>query len=297
MTPYRIYDLHVASALALPELAPTANERVDLLVREDVVPTPPVDAAQLGPFVWRAGNTHTLEVPFVARYQVREGCEIIVQPASGVDADSVRVFLLGPVLAIALQQRGLLVLHGSAIRIGDDAAVFLGPSGSGKSTLAASFLQAGVPALADEIVALDRNGCLLPGIPRIGLWQDAAVRLNIDTARLSRVRPRLEKYALPFSTEIGAASVPMRWAYLLDRDLDDGVEIQPVAGMHRFQPLHDNTYNVRLFAGTALQPRHLQQCGDLAGRIHLARLSWPRHAGFDLQRLIDRLQSDMQAHP
>src|SRR3989454_2089338 len=53
--------------------------------------------------------------PYTTLFRSREGREIVVEPAPGVDAGTLRLFLLGPVRAVLLHQRGFLVLHASAV--------------------------------------------------------------------------------------------------------------------------------------------------------------------------------------
>lgn len=45
-----------------------------------------------------------------------------------------------------------------------------------------------------------------------------------------------------------------------------------------------------------LKSEHLQRYGQLAGQIHLARVSRPRQ-GFDLDTLIERLLADIAENP
>jgi hypothetical protein len=46
-----------------------------------------------------------------------QGREIIVDLASGTDEQLLRPYLLGEILGILLHQRGLLILHGSAVAL------------------------------------------------------------------------------------------------------------------------------------------------------------------------------------
>ncbi|WP_207459235.1 hypothetical protein [Azospirillum sp. SYSU D00513] len=297
---YISYGLTIASELPLPELAVRqhgAETEADIRIGIGVVDTEGLaDGRQIGPFLWVSATALWLRIPRVARFLVTGGSRILIDPEPGIDEDSLRVFLLGSAMGALLFQRGCLVLHGNAIRIGDQCMVCVGRSGAGKSTLAAGFMQREYPVLADDVVAVDGDCRALPGFPRIKLWQDVASQLGIDTANLRRIRPNTEKFNLPVAATEAGSPLPIRWVYILGSDHGEEMTLEPIRGLHRFQPLHDNTYRVRFLNGMALKPQHLALCGRLAGRIRLARLTRPRD-GFSLDRMIERILADIAEYP
>lgn len=295
---YTAYGLSIASEFALPELEqiPAPDGTPDLDIRIGGVPDAP-DPAQgwraISPFVQVAEGRFWLTVPGVARFTIEHGTQVHVSPNTGVDEASVRVFLLGSVLGAVLFQRGFLVLHGNAIDIDGRAMACLGHSGAGKSTLAAAFAARGYRVLADDVVPVNADCAAVPGFPRIKLWQDSADRLEIATGALDRIRPELEKFNLPVRDRFCDTPLPIRWVYLLNPANEKGIALTPISGMKRFQPLLAHTYRRRFMEGMALRPEHLQRCGALAGRIHLARVQRP-NKGFDIDRLVDALLADME---
>lgn len=298
---YTAYNLSIASDIDLPELLPDWTESsalpADVQIRfAGVQHQALMNAQQLGPFLWANRENLLLEVPHVARFLVQNGNAIAIDPAPGIDEDSIRVFLLGSAMGALLFQRGHLVLHGNAIRIGDQCMVCVGHSGAGKSTLAAGFMQRGYEVLADDVVPVDQVCRALPGFPRIKLWRDVADQLQIDTRGLRRIRPKLEKFNYPLGRQFAGQPLPIRWVYALGSDNIDQIRFDPIQGMQRFLPLRNNTYRMRFLQGMALKSEHLQLCGQLAGRIRLARVTRPK-AGFGLDALIDQLLADMAAHP
>lgn len=294
---YTAYGLCIASEFSLPELeqTPTPDTAPDLSIVDGDVPAMP-DPAQgwsaISPFVQVGENRFWLNVPGVARFIVEQGRQVWVHPEPGIDAASIRVFLLGSVLGAVLFQRGFLVLHGNAIDINGRAMVCLGHSGAGKSTLAAAFAARGYPVLADDVVPVDTDCNAVPGFPRIKLWQDSADRLEIATGDLDRIRPELNKFNMPVRDTFCATPLPIRWVYLLTTDNRDEITLTPISGLNRFQPLLAHTYRRRFMEGMALRPDHLQRCGALAGRVHLARVQRPGK-GFDIDGLVDTLLADM----
>ena len=203
---------------------------------------------------------------------------------------------MGSIFGALLFQRGYLVMHGNAVRFGDQSMICVGPSGVGKSTLAAGFLGRGYQILADDVVPINADCAALPGIPRIKLWGDSAKQLQVNTAELRKVRPNMEKFNLPVVDGHFDAPVKVRWIYILSSENRADFKIEHIRGMNRFEPLRRNTYRLRYLDGMSMRHEHLQLCGKLAGKIRLARVTRPRE-GFDLDALMDRLLTDMAENP
>ncbi len=296
---YSTYNLSIESEIDLPELqfATQTDAPPDVNIQLSTLPANGLpEGQQLGPFLWVKQEDLWLQVPQVARFMVQGGHTILVDPEPGIDEDSLRVFLLGSALGALLFQRGYLVLHGNAIRIGDQCMISVGHSGAGKSTLAAGFMQRGFSVLADDVVPINKACQALPGFPRIKLWQDVADKLQIDTSALRRIRPNIEKFNLPLSQPPSAEPVPVRWIYILGSDNIQSFNFSPIHGMQRFLPLYNNTYRVHFMNAMALKSEHMQLCGQLANKIRLANITRPK-ASFDLDALIDHLLADMAANP
>lgn len=296
---YNAYDLRIESELTLPELVADPREgAVDVRIRLGQVDLAAVpDEFREGPLLWVSPDCLWLHVPDIAKFCITRGCEIVIEPARGADEDSIRVFLLGSAFGALLMQRKYLVLHGNAIRIGDQCMVCVGQSGAGKSTLAAGFMQRGYTILADDVVPVTAEGDAIPGFPRIKLWQDMATKLRIDTRALRQIRPGIKKYNLPIPGDAAVRRLPVRWVYVLcGKRFYDGVALEPLRGMNRFTSLRHHTYRRGYLEGLGLKRSHLQMCGNLAGRIHLSRVRVP-HENFALDELMDALLDDMTANP
>ena len=107
---YHAYQLHIRSELALPELVSPEGSMGEpqVTIRLGAVPADGLpDARQLGPYLWADPTRLWLQVPRVARFLIRDGREIVIDPAPGIDEDSLRVFLLGSAFGALLFQRGL----------------------------------------------------------------------------------------------------------------------------------------------------------------------------------------------
>jgi len=274
---YRFYGLNVASEMPLPEAdRATENAVADIHIRLGDVPAAGIPGAiELEEGCQATADDFWLSVADTARYRVRAGKEIIVDRQPGADDASVRLFLLGSSLGALLMQRGLLVLHGNAIRIGDACLVCVGDSGAGKSTLAAAFALQGHEVLADDVVAVDSQGRALPGLPRVKLWQDAADQLGISTAELRRIRPELEKFDWPLADRFCRQALPIRWICVIAPAEGAEPTVEAVEGFDRLPLLRDNSYRLHFLAGMSHLQGHFRQCADLLAQARMAILRRP----------------------
>lgn len=74
------------------------------------------------------------------------------------DPDIAAVLAGGTVLAFVLAMRRQMVLHASAVQLGDGALAFVGGSGMGKSTMATLLCAGGGRLITDDLLRLDLSG-------------------------------------------------------------------------------------------------------------------------------------------
>ncbi len=196
---YRISGLLVASEIDLPGLIPGAPGRAPRVTirRGDVPESLPAPTAS-GPTWQIAGKQFLLSIPAIARFLLNDGSEIVVAPEPEATAADLAIFTLGGAFGILLHQREQIVLHGSAVRVGDKAVLFCGPSGAGKSTMAAALVQRGFPLVSEDIcvVTFTDSGTPLvhPDGRQLKLWAQSINKLDLAARRGEPVRGSLEKF-------------------------------------------------------------------------------------------------------
>lgn len=262
---YRSYGLVIGSALPLPELTPVDSEPEVSIWKAEGLPARLPEDAEEGEHVRAASGEVFLRWHGIANMLVREGKDIIVRLLrSDVHARWLRQFILGPALGVLLHQRGLLVLHASAVVIEGKAAVIMGRKGMGKSTTAAGMHLRGHDLLADDVVAIDMTDparpLVLPGIPQLKLWPDAAEALELHPDDLHLLHPRLEKCAQPVSA--GHESRPLGSVYVLDHGNRHVVE--RLAPMRAFSRIARHVYSVRFVGEAGMTPQHFRNCAAFA---------------------------------
>ena len=295
---YSAYGLTIQSVVPLPELQPTLATQSDIQVSFGAIAwNPDIDSETWDHFQVNGRDEAYLYWRVVGKFWVRAGREIIIDPIPEVTEKVMRLPLLGAVLAMVLHQRQLLVLHASAVAIGNGAAVFLGRKGQGKSTMAATLFGRGHRLLADDVTAVDlrhpEQPMILPGFPQIKLWPEAVVAaLGDDPDHLVRVHPEVEKRARPTAENFLQIPLPLKRLYILTQG--DAIAIQPFSPAQALIQLIANSYIPSLlnhqFLNTTDAPQHLQQCTRLTGAVR--QLMRPRSLDL-LPEVAQYVENDM----
>lgn len=296
METYQAFGLIFKSGILLPSLPPSRSENPDVEITLGPVEKAGLtDPIHLGRFAQSKPDELWMHVPGVAWFHVTGGNRVTVNPEEGADEQSIRLYLLGSCIGAIVHQRGQLILHGSALRFGDQCVVFAGNSGVGKSTLAAGLHIRGHDILSDDLAVIDRHGNVQPGIPQIKLWSDATRRLSLDTGAMIRIRMQVEKFAYPVGKGFCDQPLPLAAVYILHTHNKPDIVFEPVNGMGKFSPLKNHTYRSQHIKGLGMQTRHLQLCGQVANRIRLTHITRPS-AGFTLDELIERVEVDVNSY-
>ncbi|OGO34142.1 MAG: hypothetical protein A2Z16_06090 [Chloroflexi bacterium RBG_16_54_18] len=283
---FTAYGLIFHSEWEIPELLESSGDP-DVIIRIGEVPGQ-LDSFFGKPDLYQVNeNEFLLKLEGIANFWVKDGKEIVIQPAPNHLDSEVRLYLLGTCLGVLLHQRGILALHASAIETAAGAVLFSGPSGVGKSTLMAAFLKRDYCMLADDVtgIVLDRNGCpiVLPAIPRTKLWADAVKHLGHDLNTLPRLRPSEEKYELGVRELFAHQPAPLHRIYLPTSSNKVQAEIIRLDNIGSFQAVLDNTYREMFLNGLDRRKSHFFLSTATANQAVISRVLRPD----DLSKLDD----------
>jgi hypothetical protein len=257
---YRLFGLNLRSEIGLSGLAPSAGTgAADVEVVFGKVPP-----GEYPPGYSATADGTLLAIAKVGRYLIRDGREIVIEPAEGASERNLRLFLLGSAIGALLHQRGLLPLHANAIDLGGRAVAFSGHSGAGKSTIAAWFHDRGYPILADDVcvIGFDDSGRALayPGIPRLRLWREALEASGRDAGAYDRSFDDMEKYDVPTASGSKIEPLPLAAIYLLRKAEDGDAAIERLAGVDAVETLISNTYRGGYLRTIGRTAEHLAAC-------------------------------------
>jgi hypothetical protein len=288
---YLAYGLSIQATMPLPELVAGETEREqEVSIRFGCVDGLPSEILEKG---WGsfspAPHEDYLFWQGVGSFLVRGGRDIVVDPSPELEENVLRLFILGPVLAVLLHQRGHLLLHASAVAVADEAVLFLGDTGWGKSTMAAALYARGYSLITDDVAALKANErcpMLVPGFPQLKLWPEALVSLGEDPETLSRCNPHFEKRARPVTQDFSLESIPIKRIYVLDKG--DTPKILPLGPQEALGELIRHTYG-GLDVGSS---SHFLRCASIVNQVVMCSLRRKKSL-LQLSNLVRFIEDDL----
>ena len=273
---YRMFGLAVASEVEFPGL-PLVQcvDRADVVIEVGFVPDMAHD-----------GYGHVgANAEGVLRAIVEGGQRIVVAPNPEADASYVAAVVSGELFAILLRQRGLLVLHGSAVARDGRGVGFIGDSGWGKSTLAASLVERGWRLLTDDLLVIagleEGTPAIVSGHSSMRLAPDAARHLGDGSEdTLPRAHGLTRKLRVERAEAFLDARVHLDRLYVLGTGRHEIHRAVPLPSLQAVLQMAYHTRGQRLLTGEGVRSQHLEQCAALAERVavfHLFRRDGLEH--------------------
>jgi hypothetical protein len=294
---YVVSGLSVESDLCFGGLVPSGAEsdEPDVRIRAGAVPVTLAKASSCGPNWALAADRFLIAIPGIVRMLLIEGRELRYEIDAGVTTDDAAVFLSGTGFGILLHQRRQILLHASAVRVGERAVLFCGPSGAGKSTLAAALASRGHDLLADDFCSLSMacsGGVLVrPDSRQLKLWRNAIDNLALGARTAAPVRPQLQKYYVepPSATR---SALPLAAIYVLREARPP--ETPRIARSNIVDGallIRANAYRPAMVRRMGQEGLYFQAAATIARQASIFRLS--RELGFDKMPM---LIANLEAH-
>jgi hypothetical protein len=196
----------------------------------------------------------------------------------GDDLDVFRIFALSEALGLLLFQRGIFLLHGSAVEINNQAHVFVGVGGAGKSTTIAAFSKAGRTVLSDDLVAIqfiDGKPHVIPSFPHFKIWESSLDGLNFDKSNLEPAFEGHDKFFIrPDDKNFPDSPIPLKKITILQKPYSrknktiKSNEV-PIELLKYFPLPH------QLLKGQSLQ-KHFMDSIQIANQVEIERMNRPK---------------------
>lgn len=296
---YFAFGLGFESMLELPELPlASPSQASDIRIRIGQVPELLPEAGEQAMSFQVTPQDVRVDKPEVARYQIKNGSEIIIDPAHGSSLKQVRLLLYAPVFGALFHQRGLLPIHASAVEIGTGCVAFAGHSGAGKSSLATYLHDQGYPVVADDICLLSIPGSqgiqAFPGVPAVKLWKEALDMFGKDARNYERVIDTADKFKVPPRQLSAKKALPLVGIVQFGKAAPSQCPVFcRLRGLDAVEMILEETYWQYFIHKMNFTEKHFRMAANIANQVPLYRCSmdkdWQRMRAVEafIQRLID----------
>ncbi len=297
MKQYYAYGLTIGSEFSLPELQPAdpVQESADVSIQRDELEPVPSPGADVQPRRFEATpGVCRLTYEGLGTFRIEDGRQISVDINPELETKKVfRRMLEGQVFGILLHQRGLLVLHASAVAVDGRVTVFLGPVGAGKSTTAAACHAAGYWLLDDDLVVIETGGktpVVYPGVPELKLYPEVADTLHIDSPVTGRDDDTGKQYHTT-AAQWQRDPLPLERCYRLAEH--ETFELNSLPAHDWLLTLISDTYNAGLLEDTDTMSLHFEQCAHVIEAADVAELRRPDNLSA-LPGFVEEIVTPMQ---
>lgn len=231
-----------------------------------------------------------LLIPRVGSFHIKGGRRIVVAPAKGAPLRAIRPWLIGSAWGALCYQRGVFLIHASAVIVRGEAVLFCAPAKGGKSTIAAELTSRGYQLVSDDLCHLNipPHGVSVvhPSVPRIKLWSDTLAILRHRTAVLQPDQFRVGKFHLVSATNCQLEPAPVHAIYLLEWGDTD---IRRLAGINAFRRfLAASIYKPRLLATAEQLSQYSSQALSVLRHVPIWEFRRPRDLA-QLRESVDLL--------
>lgn len=227
----------------------------------------------------------------IGRFKVSNGEEIIADIVPGLDEHVITSYIVGPLMAVLLHQRGYLILHASAVNINNEAVAFLGWSGSGKSTIAFS-IQKESRLIADDILAINFNKKgiphVYPGFPYTKIAPSYINRNQLEIKNLGLEDNKAGKCLYLMENNFSDAIVPLKKIYILKEG--EITLIGNLSPQMSILELLRHSYLIMLFSD-AEKTSNLKQCSNIVEKVEMKVLQYKKIKK-NLQKISELILKD-----
>jgi hypothetical protein len=224
------------------------------------------------PFSILNENELLYTVPNVARYYVRNGEEIIIEPLEG-NWSEILLFFYANCMAAVLFQRNLIPFHVSGVFVNkNQVLLFAAPSKIGKSTTSVMLQQKGYAPFTDDtaILSVEEGKCFAQAsYPMIRLWQNSITQQTIleENAKQSiRTDIEIDKYGFTFHQQFVTEKVEVAGIVFLEAEGSE-ILVQKNKLNIAIQYLGNNIYRKQWLNGMKKQVLQFKQLTSIVNAV------------------------------
>ena len=296
MYQYTAYDLFIKSEIAFPELGAQSHIDTDLKDQVNImlghVPDEIPDVILHGLYYQIKPNVLRLQIPNVAKFIVRNGEKIVIEPIGNMDIKSIRTFILGPCIAILLMQRDLFLMRGLVIKVKNFSISLIGDIETTPLSITASFIKRGYAVLSDEICIINQQLETLPSCPYRCIWLYSKWQQAIYGRRYIQSRQNIPKYIVPFKKNFYPEALPLKKIFILNASSNNKTnELGFLSGSKKIYALQKNIYNHDYVKGLGKSPLYFNYLYKISSKIDFISLHKTIPHQQAMKKMIDLIEA------
>jgi hypothetical protein len=272
---YFAYGIPIISSIELPafvEYSDEINAKPIYVSKGKAPETLQTYALEEKPFSTFNETELIYAVPSVARYYVRNGEQIIIEPLEG-NWSEILLYFYSNCLAAALLQRDLIPFHVSGVFINENQVLlFAAPSRTGKSTTSVMLQQKGYAPFTDDtaVLSVEEGKCFAQAsYPMIRLWQNSIAQQTVleeNTKQNIRTDIEIDKYGFTFHQQFVTGKVEVAGIVFLEAE---GIEIkiERLKTKPTIEHLGNNIYRKQWLNGMKKQILQFKQLTSIVNAI------------------------------
>ncbi|ATW28171.1 hypothetical protein [Candidatus Formimonas warabiya] len=293
---YCAFGMKIASQIPIPELQPCSG-MPDINIAIGKVPKEIEGAIDSNAYYQAGKNQLLFHITNVGSYYIKNGNQIMIEPAPNAEKKAIRLFLLGSAMGAILFQRGFFPIHGSAVVVNEYCFIVTGNQGAGKSTLTAALRKKGYAILTDDIaaVAFDAEGIpwVYPSYPQQKLWKDSLESMGHEVSSLSNIYGRIDKYAVTIQDKFCETPKKLVGIYEVRKEICQNVNMNKLSGMDKLATIMNNIYRLSFVSGLNLKEETFRYSAALAKQVSVSRIT-RLDSVFCVEDQINLIESDLQ---
>lgn len=185
---------------------------------------------------------------------------------------SLTIGLTGLIAGACLNLQGQVGIHANAVSVKGLAVAFAGTSGMGKSTLSAYCVSQGAGFITDDILTVDANCLVHPGISRLKLYPHTGESLGLDASKQTDYK--IHYHPEQLGATLHQQPIPLGVIYLLAESCDRSIYSEQLSPSQAvFGVLSHSYYADRLIPNN---PKLFDAYVRLVTQVPVKKLFYPR---------------------